>query len=86
MMHESKRILHDLADLWSRVCRLAKESLVGLASRYGPLVVHQDMTAMTIRRGSDSITRQEWLDPYRIPPPRRSAIVHSSSRLPGVKG
>lgn len=64
---ESKQIPDDLIALWAHTFRLTGESPVGRPFRYGTLVVHRDRNAMTVQRGSDSITGQEWFDPYRIP-------------------
>lgn len=83
--YQAKQIPRDLADLWSRVSRLARESPIGPPFRYRALVVHRDMNVMTIQKGSDSITGQEWLDPYRIPPPPLSAVKAPRSPLPVVR-
>ena len=83
--YESHRIPRDLADLWSRVFRLAGESPMGRPFRYGTVAVHRDMNAMMIQRGQDSITGQEWLDAHRIPPPPRSAVRAPSSPLSVIK-
>lgn len=77
----AKQVSCDLAVLWAQVFRLAGASPVGRPFQYGVLVVHRDMNAMTVRRGSHSITGQEWLDPYRIPPPPLSAVKLSSSAI-----
>ena len=83
--YAAKQIPHDLAALWSQVFRLAGASPVGRPFQYGVLVVHRDMNAMTIRRGSDSMTGLDWLDPYRIPPPPLSAVKPSASPIPVIK-
>ena len=84
-MCESKQIPRDLAELWSQVFRMAGESPVDHAFRYGELVVHRDLNVMSVQQGSCSITGQEWLDPYRIPPRPRSAVKPSISPIPVVK-
>ena len=83
--YEAKRLPGDLAALWARAFRLAGESPVGTPFRYGALVVHRDMNAMTVRKGSASITGGERLKVYPIPLSPRSAIQSSSSAIPVVK-
>lgn len=83
--YEVKQIPRDLVALWGQVFRLAGDSPVGCPFRYGALEVHQEMIAMTVRKGSRSITSREWLEVYPIPLAPRSAIKPSSAPIPVIK-
>ena len=71
---EAKHVPPDLAALWAELFAVARTSPVGTPFRYGALELHQNQGAMTIRRGADSITGTDRLDPLRIPPPPRTAV------------
>ncbi|MDE2893749.1 MAG: hypothetical protein OXN86_14745 [Chloroflexota bacterium] len=83
--YEAKQIPHDLGVLWAQVFRLAGKSPVGRPFRYGALEVHQEMIAMTVRNGSQSITGREWLEVYPIPVSPRSAVNPPSVPIPAIK-
>ncbi len=72
---ESRDVPFDLRVLWAGVFRLAGRAPVKPPFQYGELVFHWDLSAMTIRKGSASITGREQLDPLRIPPPPYSAVT-----------
>ena len=82
---EAKQIPHDLRVLWARVFRLAGDSPVGRPFQYGTLEVHQEMIAMTVRKGSRSITGRDWLEVYPIPLAPRSATKPSGAPIPSIK-
>ena len=81
----SRDMPHDLRVLWTKAFRLAGKTPVGPPFRYRALEFHCDMTAMTIRKGSASITGREELDPLRIPPPPHSAIARTPPSLPVIE-
>ncbi len=76
---EARDVPFDLRVLWAKVFRLADRAPVKPPFQYGELVIHWDMSAMTIRKGAASITGREELDALRIPPPPHSAIA-----MPGL--
>ena len=81
---EAKQIPHDLRVLWARVFRLAGDSPVGRPFQYGALEVHQEMIAMTARKGARSITGRESLEVYPIPLAPRSATKASRTPIPSI--
>jgi len=83
--YEAKQIPHDLLVLWAEVFRLAGESPVGRSFRYGALEVHQEMIAMTVRKGGRSITGRDWLEVYPIPLAPRSATNPPAAPIPAIK-
>lgn len=82
---EAKQIPRDLRVLWAWLFSLAGDSPVGQQIQYGALEVHQEMIAMTARKGARSITGREWLEVYPIPLAQRSATKPSSARVPSIK-
>ncbi|MCY4618408.1 MAG: hypothetical protein OXD50_07635 [Chloroflexi bacterium] len=83
--YEAKQLPHDLRVLWAQLFRLADESPVGRPFRYGALEVHRDMNAMTVRKGSASITGRDWLQVYPIPVSPPSAVNPPSAPIPVIK-
>ncbi len=83
--YHDKDVPDDLARLWATVFRLAGQAPLGTPFKYGSLEVHRDVNSMTIRKGSDSITGTDWLDPLRIPLPPRSAVKPPNSPIAVVK-
>lgn len=83
--YEAKRIPHDLRLLWAQVFRLAGVSPVGRPLQYGALEVHQEMIAMTVRKGSASVTGREWLEVHPISLSPRLAIKPSNAPIPVIK-
>ena len=83
--YQAKQIPDELRVLWAQVFRLAGESPVGRPFRYGPLVVHQEVFAMTVRKGSASITGRDWLEVVPIPAPPRSAVNPPSAPIPVIR-
>ena len=81
---ESRDVPFDLRGLWAKVFRLAGRAPVKPPFQYGELVLHWDMSAMTIRKGAASITGWEELDPLRIPPPPYSATAVNPPPVPVV--
>ena len=82
---ETKEIPHDLRVLWARVFHLTVDSPVGRPFRYGALEVHQEMIAMTVRKGSRSITGRDRLEVHSIPLAPRSATNPPSAPIPPIK-
>ena len=82
---EAKQIPHDLRVLWARVFRLAGDSPVGRPFQYGALELHQEMIAMTVRKGSRSITGRDRLEVYPIPLAPCSATKPSVATIPSIK-
>ena len=82
---EAKHVPPDLIVLWSALSALARTSPVGTPFQYGSLELHQNQGAMTIRRGSESITAADRLDPLRIPPPPRSAVNTRAEPIAVIK-
>ena len=82
---ETKHVPPDLAALWAALFALARTSPVGTPFRYGSLELHQNQGAMTIRRGADSITGSDRLDPMRIPPPPRTAVNQGAPPIAVIK-
>ena len=83
--YQAKQIPHDLRVLWGQVFRLAGESPFGRPFRYGPLEVHQDMNAMTVRNGFRSITGRDWLEGYPLPLSTRSTTKPSDAPIRSIK-
>ena len=81
----AKQIPDELRVLWAQVFQLAGESPVGRPFQYGPLAVHQEVFAMTVRKGSASITGRDWLEDVPIPAPPRSAVNPPSAPIPVIK-
>ena len=82
---EAKHVPPDLVALWAALFALARTSPVGTPFQYGALELHQNPGAMTIRRGADSITGNDRLNPMRIPLPPRSAVNHGATPIPVIK-
>ena len=82
---EARDVPFDLRVLWAKVFRLIGRAPVKPPFQYGELVIHWDMSAMTIRKGDASITGWEELDPLRIPPPPYSAMAMPSPPTSVVK-
>ncbi|MXW26865.1 MAG: hypothetical protein F4Z77_11325 [Dehalococcoidia bacterium] len=72
---ESKDVPFDLRVLWARPSGLPAEHQSSRPFQYSELVVHWDMSAMTVRKDAASTTGWEELDPLRIPPPPHSVIA-----------
>lgn len=83
--YSAKSVPHDLAQLWSRAFVVSRESPLGTPFRYGALELHQSQGAMTIRRGADSITGFDRLDPLHIPPSPRSVDNTGATPIPVIK-
>ena len=82
---KAKHVPPDLGALWAALFALARTSPVGPPFRYGALELHQNHGAMTIRRGADSITGSDRLNPMRIPLPPRSAVNHGATPIAVIK-
>lgn len=80
----SRDVPYDLRVLWTKAFWLAGKAPVGPPFRYGALEFHWDMSAMTIRKGSASITGRDELDPLRIPPPPHSAMAVNPPPVPVI--
>ena len=83
--YEAKQIPHELRVLWAQVFRLAGESPVGRPFRYRALEVHQEMIAMTVRKGGRSITGRERLEVHSIPLAPRSATNPPAGPILSIK-
>jgi len=81
---ESRDVPFDLRVLWAKVFRLVARAPVNPPLQYGELVIHWDMSAMTIRKGAASVTGWEELDPLRIPPPPHSAMAPTLPAIPVI--
>ncbi|MYD88230.1 MAG: hypothetical protein F4152_01305 [Dehalococcoidia bacterium] len=82
---ESRDVPFDLRLLWAKVFRLAGRAPIKPPFQYGELVIHWDMSAMTIRKGAASITGWEELDPLRNPPPPHSAMAPTLPAIPVIQ-
>ena len=83
--YSARSVPYDLAQLWSRVFVLSRESPLGTPFRYGALELHRNAGAMTVRKGPASITGSDRLDPFRSPLAPQSAVKPGSAPIPVIK-
>ncbi len=83
--YTARSVPHDLAQLWSRVFVLSRESPLGTPFKYGALELHRNAGAMTVRKGPSSITGSDRLGPFRIPLAPQSAVKPGPEPIPVIK-
>ena len=83
--YQTKETPFDLGALWVQVFRVVGETPLGTPFRFGALEVHRDMNAMTVRKGSRTITGRVRLEAHPIPSSPRSAMKPSGAPIPTIK-